>query len=191
MEIKNYILEFENILTKDEFNIFEKCVKDNIFSFQEAKVYETNETDQAVNTNLRKTETCPFFNLGVESMTVVFWANKLKNIFNNALKDYAKITNTHIDAKVNTIELLKYKVGGFFLQHTDHVTKNPRAISFIYFLNDDYEGGDLIFRLPHGENLKINTKKNKLLVWPSNFLYPHEVMKVTKGIRYSIVAWAN
>ena len=191
MEIKNYILEFENILTKDEFNIFEKCVKDNIFTFQEAKVYETNETDQTVNTNLRKTETCPFFNLGVESMTVVFWANKLKKIFNNALRDYAKITNTYIDAKVNTIELLKYKVGGFFLQHTDHVTKNPRAISFIYFLNDDYEGGDLIFRLPHGENLKINTEKNKLLVWPSNFLYPHEVMKVTKGIRYSIVAWAN
>ena len=36
---------------------------------------------------------------------------------------------------------------------------------------------------------KIDTKKGDLLIFPSNFLYPHEVEPVTKGVRYSYVSW--
>jgi len=32
--------------------------------------------------------------------------------------------------------------------------------------------------------------KNRMLIWPSNFMYPHLVKPVTKGIRYSVVSWA-
>jgi predicted 2-oxoglutarate/Fe(II)-dependent dioxygenase YbiX len=28
-----------------------------------------------------------------------------------------------------------------------------------------------------------------MLIWPSNFLYPHKVNPVKKGIRYSMVCW--
>ena len=61
-----------------------------------------------------------------------------------------------------------------------------------FFLNDDYEGGKLLFKFP-GEILeyKINKQKNSVLVWPSNFLYPHSVTPVTKGERYSVVSWAK
>ena len=31
---------------------------------------------------------------------------------------------------------------------------------------------------------------NRLIIWPSNFLFPHSVLPVTKGLRYSVVAWA-
>ena len=39
------------------------------------------------------------------------------------------------------------------------------------------------------EDKKIDTKKGDLLIFPSNFLYPHRIAPVTKGARYSYVSW--
>ena len=87
------------------------------------------------------------------------------------------------------LQLLKYEKGGFYRKHVDHFTDIPRTLSFIYFLNNDYEGGELIFKLGTGD-IKIENKPNRLVIWPSNYLYPHEVTTVTKGTRYSLVTWA-
>ena len=44
----------------------------------------------------------------------------------------------------------------------------------------------------HGKEFaRSKTKPNSMLIWPSSFLYPHGVEPVTKGTRYSIVAWAR
>ena len=51
-------------------------------------------------------------------------------------------------------------------------------------LNNDYEGGKLIF---YDKEYKL--KKGEIIVFPSNFLYPHKVTKITKGERYSFVVW--
>ena len=56
---------------------------------------------------------------------------------------------------------------------------------------DDYEGGDLCFKdIKNNQELIIEKQKNRLIVWPSNFMYPHSVKPVTKGTRYSVVSWA-
>ena len=66
------------------------------------------------------------------------------------------------------------------------------VMSCIYFINDDYEGGDLHFKYPNSDDVTvIQKKRNRIIVWPSNFLYPHSVKEVTKGERYSVVAWAQ
>ena len=89
------------------------------------------------------------------------------------------------------IQILKYKIEGHYDFHTDHGKRTPRTISLIYFLNDDYEGGDLIFKLCNtNQTTKIKKIKNRLIVWPSNFMFPHKVSPVTNGERYSVVAWA-
>ncbi len=36
---------------------------------------------------------------------------------------------------------------------------------------------------------KPTLKTGDMIIFPSNFLYPHQVMPVTKGERYSIVSW--
>ena len=36
----------------------------------------------------------------------------------------------------------------------------------------------------------VEIGKGDLLIFPSNFLYPHRVDPVTKGVRYSYVSWA-
>jgi predicted 2-oxoglutarate/Fe(II)-dependent dioxygenase YbiX len=57
-------------------------------------------------------------------------------------------------------------------------------LTLLGFLNDDYDGGDLYLC-----NQKINTKTGDILIFPSNFLYPHRVEPVIMGIRYSWVSW--
>ena len=69
--------------------------------------------------------------------------------------------------------------------HHSHGQKQgyPHLTSLI-FLNDDYEGGEFILC---GEPLE--KKKGSAVVFPSNFMFPHEVQKVTSGNRYSIMTW--
>ena len=52
-------------------------------------------------------------------------------------------------------------------------------------LNDNYEGGEFIMF----DNHEIKFKQGDLIIFPSNFLYPHKVEPVIKGTRYSFVSW--
>jgi predicted 2-oxoglutarate/Fe(II)-dependent dioxygenase YbiX len=83
-------------------------------------------------------------------------------------------------------DLLKYKTGGFYSQHKDSFKDRPRAVSCSFALNDGYEGGEFAF---FGRELVYNLKKGSCIMFPSNFMYPHEIMPVTSGTRYSIVTW--
>lgn len=83
-------------------------------------------------------------------------------------------------------DLLSYKTGQFYTTHTDSFKDRPRAVSCSFALNDDYEGGDFAF---FDRELVYKLKKGDALMFPSNFMYPHEVMPVTSGTRYSIVTW--
>ena len=59
-------------------------------------------------------------------------------------------------------------------------------------LNDDYEGGDLIFGDQKLKEIKrIKLKAGSVIFFPSNFMYPHGIEPITKGKRYSVVAWLN
>lgn len=87
----------------------------------------------------------------------------------------------------------RYEVGTEMRLHCDHirslfdgVTKGIPVLSVLGALNDDYEGGELLFW--GGE--KIDLRAGSVMVFPSNFMYPHEVKKVTRGARYSFVSWA-
>lgn len=84
--------------------------------------------------------------------------------------------------------LLRYKEGGFYKQHTDSAKLALRSVSMSFNLNDDYEGGEFAF---FDRELIFNLKKGSVIVFPSNFMYPHEIMPVTKGTRYSVVTWFN
>ena len=83
-------------------------------------------------------------------------------------------------------ELLRYKEGQFYTTHTDSFKERPRAVSCSFALNDDYEGGEFAF---FDRELVYNLKKGSCIMFPSNFMYPHEIMPVTSGARYSIVTW--
>jgi len=83
-------------------------------------------------------------------------------------------------------DLLRYKTGQFYKTHSDSFKARPRAISCSFALNNDFEGGEFCF---FDKELKYQLSKGSALLFPSNFMYPHEVMPVTSGTRYSIVTW--
>ena len=95
---------------------------------------------------------------------------------------------------INNNEFLKYVKGGHYIFHHDDCANNPRTFSCIYFVNDDYEGGELCFstlgssanKIPH---LTVSPQANSLIIFPSSFLSQHRINPVIKGERYSIISW--
>jgi hypothetical protein len=188
MEIKNYIKIYDEVLP---WNILSNLIRFINFSeFYETKIGGLEKSK--VDFNIRRTYTLPLSNLN-NSFSNIHWFNLLHNFFNEKLKQYpndAKIIDYGY-VEINNIEILKYENTGFYTWHVDHFKNIPRTMSCILLLNNDYEGGNLCFRNPDGsEEREIEVKPNRMIIWPSNFLYPHTVKPVTKGIRYSVVAWA-
>jgi predicted 2-oxoglutarate/Fe(II)-dependent dioxygenase YbiX len=90
------------------------------------------------------------------------------------------------------IRFNKYNQTKKMALHCDHIhslfdgeKKGIPILSVLGVLNDDYEGGEFIMF----DNYEIKFKQGDLIIFPSNFLYPHKVEPVTKGTRYSYISW--
>jgi Rps23 Pro-64 3,4-dihydroxylase Tpa1-like proline 4-hydroxylase len=112
----------------------------------------------------------------------------------DALKQYKSIAppiskDTYFAEKDTGYELLRYNTGDFYKEHTDaaNIGNYPhRILSCSFVLNDDYEGGEFAF---FNRELVYKPKKGACIMFPSSFMFPHEVMPVTSGTRYSIITW--
>ena len=125
------------------------------------------------------------------NFTKTHWYNLMEYAFRKVFATYLqKLPHVGFD-KIKTIQILKYTENGHYLWHTDHSLTEPRTISAIFLLNNDYEGGELCFldQIKH-ESFKVENRPGRLIMWPSNYLFPHSVSPVTKGVRYSVVLWA-
>jgi PKHD-type hydroxylase len=78
---------------------------------------------------------------------------------------------------------------GYYGMHIDKLLHSEiRKLSLTIQLSspDDYEGGELA--LQHSKDPTVMSKEQgKMIIFPSYML--HEVRPVTKGTRYSLVAW--
>jgi len=186
--INYYIRIFDNVLPKKIINKF-NMICENRKEFEEALII--GEGKQLVDSKIRNTTVWHLKNVNEESLTTIHWSNFFLNIFTKYLQKYQDQIKTVGGARIDDIQLLKYTKGGHYVFHVDHARAIPRTLSCIFFVNDNYEGGDLLFETPDKKhNLKINKISNRMIIWPSNFLYPHCVTPVEKGTRYSIVSWA-
>ena len=94
--------------------------------------------------------------------------------------------------RISQIRFNKYSIGTMMREHYDHIhsifdgkMKGVPIISIVANLNDNYEGAEFYCR-----GKKIPLKTGDILLFPSTFMYPHEVKEATKGTRYSFVSWA-
>ena len=92
----------------------------------------------------------------------------------------------------SAMKFIRYSLGQTMANHCDHIhsifdgeRRGVPILSVIGVLNDDYEGGELIM---FGDK-KIDTKAGDLLIFPANFMFPHEITPVLKGARYSYISW--
>jgi predicted 2-oxoglutarate/Fe(II)-dependent dioxygenase YbiX len=86
----------------------------------------------------------------------------------------------------------KYVKDSLMRKHCDHIhtifdgqMKGVPILTVLGALNNDYEGGDLLM----WEDEKIELPAGAVMIFPSNFMYPHHVSPITKGTRYSYVSW--
>ena len=112
---------------------------------------------------------------------------RLYGCVSNALNSYVE---RHPDLHVfgdTGYTLLRYEEGDHYDTHVDvgEQTKE-RVLSASFWLNDDYVGGEMCFPTAGFSN---RCSKGSALLFPSNFLFPHKVMPIVSGTRYSVVTW--
>ena len=185
--LTSYIMIFDDVLNKNILNTFKKICQTNLNYLNGAIVQGKNETVD------KKIRNVGIYSLSAldSSLTMAHWASYLQNIFQQKLNKYSSHLKINQNVSILDIQILKYKTGGHYQMHTDHGPSTPRTLSLIYFVNDNYKGGNLSFGLCNTKGtVEIEKVSNRLIIWPSNFMYPHTVTPVTKGERYSVVSWA-
>jgi Rps23 Pro-64 3,4-dihydroxylase Tpa1-like proline 4-hydroxylase len=181
--IEDYIQVFDNVLS-DELcdRILNEFVNSNDWQ-------PTIIGSGVLDTKIRNTDT-----IGLSFQAVIQQNPEIRKaldeeLFNVAATAIQKYNEVFSEARIEQdsgYELLRYNEGQFYVQHTDSFLKQPRAVSCSFAINDDYEGGEFAF---WNREKKVFLKKGSVLMFPSNFMYPHEIMPVTKGTRYSIITW--
>ena len=80
---------------------------------------------------------------------------------------------------VDNMEIVSWPEGSRMKPHYDE----GDFLSFLVYLNDDYLGGETIIN-----NIKFKPNQGAIVIF-SNGLYLHEVNKIEKGNRYTLIAW--
>ena len=114
----------------------------------------------------------------------------LKIVFSKVVSDYIISSPTIQSHNFTDFRLNRYCVGGFMKTHVDSIHHShgqkqgyPHLTSLI-FLNDNYDGGEFVLC-----NEPLKKEQGSAVVFPSNFMFPHQVKEVTKGKRYSVMVW--
>ena len=121
-------------------------------------------------------------------------ANYLHAATGEAIKQYCEKFTVNGMIKNRTYPRLnRYDVNTHMSPHFDHIQsifdgeeKGIPILSVIGNLNRTYVGGELKFF--RQDMLLMNV--GDLVIFPSCFLYTHEVTPVEQGTRYSYVSWA-
>ena len=86
----------------------------------------------------------------------------------------------------DSIRINKYTEGVGMRSHIDHgIDREHPVLTMIALLNDEFIGGNTLVL-----EKDVLLKKGDCAIFPSNFMYPHEVKPVIDGTRYSLNIWA-
>lgn len=181
-DIRDYIVAFENIISEDLCN-------EVLDEYRHDSNWINTVTGGGLSRNIRR---CDAINMS-DNVVIERNQNKRKNI-DSKLFECANKAITKYNDKFNYAQiqgdsgysLLRYQEGEFYKQHIDHCLQQPRIVSCSFALNDDFEGGEFAF---FNQELIYKIPKGAALMFPSNFLYPHEIMPVTRRVRYSVITW--
>jgi Rps23 Pro-64 3,4-dihydroxylase Tpa1-like proline 4-hydroxylase len=149
--------------------------------------------DGGVNVKVRNTDSIsiPFINEIDENFNgfVEAFNKNLANIFYKTLfaseKDYMSDYGVYFSDH-DAYQILKYGEGQYFKNHIDDHPSYHRRLSSVYYINDDYQGGEINF--PRF-NISYKPKANEMIIFPSTYVYNHSVSEVVSGTRYAVVSW--
>lgn len=78
--------------------------------------------------------------------------------------------------------------GGYHVWHDENsgITDSGRAIVWMFYLNDNFEGGETEFLY---YSKRIQPRQGTLLLWPAGLTHAHRGGLVTSGNKYVITGW--
>ncbi len=183
--LKEYICIFENVVSDEICDLILAEYQDSSLEWRATAVG----SDSTIDRSIRNADV-----MGISRPEIIqknpgvrqIIDNKIWECASNAIQLYNKKWPMASIEQDSGYELLRYNVGYFYTQHCDHFKAQPRTVSCSFALNDDYEGGEFAF---FDKKLKYKIKKGSVIMFHSNFMFPHEIMEVTKGTRYSVITW--
>jgi predicted 2-oxoglutarate/Fe(II)-dependent dioxygenase YbiX len=191
----SYVLIRPNVINPEGLQELVEHIKsspaEDLSVFDPDKTNATGQTSWIVDKKTRDTQIVPMGNL----------YPKIEDLFRNTVRE---IINPFYQCQIDSSEIpqvLSYGIGGHYQPHIDgeSIWVTPRGekiwkkstdrdLSIVFFLNNDFEGGDFVF--PELK-VRVRPEPGMLVCFPSNHHYSHGVESVTKGKRYSIVSWAT
>ena len=124
-------------------------------------------------------------------------------IFVDGIKEYASEVRSFNWSYYDTdsfhcseMIIRRYNKGSEFKYHHDDIIgeifphwflrrQNILTCNFYFSDADDYDGGDLVFTC----GKSFHPSMGDIIIFPSNWMFYHEVQKITKGKRYSGTVW--
>jgi prolyl 4-hydroxylase len=132
---------------------------------------------------------------------------KERNELTQKLKSIVAAKSSHPIENQELIHIVKYDVGGEYKPHHDFfpptedytasATANAgqRVISCLFYLNDDFEGGETEFPT---KKIKVTPKTGRMLMWSN--MYPngeldyeslHAGLPVISGTKWVAIVWVR
>lgn len=194
-KLTDFIITYENMFSEEECNqIIKEYENDNWASCG---------TYDEASKNERTAQVIPISTPNViekNKTTRLAIDNLVHNKVHSCIKEYKKIVS-YIDINSDSgFDLLRYKKNNLHTEHADtlpgpmfdengallNISLFPRQVSCSILLNNQFTGGNLTF---FGGTHSVNQTIGSITLFPSNFLFSHQIHAVSSGMRYSIVTW--
>jgi predicted 2-oxoglutarate/Fe(II)-dependent dioxygenase YbiX len=195
-EIAPGIVVYNNVIPDSEnlYKDIEEGMSSAGFNWLDAMVRDGDSKHDGVNIMTRSTLSFGVPYLGktenkTETNIKMLLLENLNNIFFESFdpieKDYMQTYGIYSEWH-DSYGILKYGFGQFFSNHIDDHPTYHRRISTVYYLNDNYTGGEINF--PRF-NITLKPQANQMILFPSTYVYNHSVSPVIEGERYAVVSW--
>ena len=202
--IKDYLFHKKRFLSIDFCEYALETLKKSQWENHDFTGYETNDPEHGFGWE-REVKSKPSGNAEPEFVGFKSpdWNKDHAHINNVIINDLSKALTEYVRSfgykwfdgwnGYSVIKFLKYAESHQMAEHCDHISslfdgnvKGIPMLSIVGQLNEDFEGGEFVM---WGDQA-IPFEAGDVIIFPSNFMYPHRVEPVTKGERYSYVSWA-
>lgn len=116
--------------------------------------------------------------------------NEITKSISNCITEYIKETKAEPGFLPSIVNVRKYDTEAYMGPHIDtedERDKTKPSISLVFYLNDDYEGGQIEFP---NQGISLKPEAGSIVIFPSISPYYHDPKPVTKGTKYMIpVFW--
>ena len=124
-------------------------------------------------------------------------AQRLVPVITGAVQSYTDFTvpagDRYFQASygLEEMRIKRYDKGDCFNQHVDvgSLASSKRFLAFLFYLNDDYQGGKTVFKTP--DTLTISPLTGNVVMFPPTWQYPHAGMPVLSGTKYIMSTYLN